>query len=156
MAAALGYLGFIYWPLVEAYVPGMAKEAPKVEVGLPAAPTATITKGVEGALTKEAEEAGDQAAPVKVELVDPFLIRVALKSSSAPTEKPEEPEVIKVAEPVLEGIWVDSGMRVAFISGQAVIEGGGVMGWRVKKITKTQVLLTKGSRKKILKLEGIQ
>ncbi|MFH1347339.1 MAG: hypothetical protein ABIH22_01485 [Candidatus Margulisiibacteriota bacterium] len=158
LIVALGYLGFVYWPLVSAYVPGLAKEAPKVGKDVPAAPTTTIAEEKEAAVTKEAEKGeGVKAAPEKIKLVDPFVIRIPIKSSAEPKKEPEEKKEVKQEiEPTLEGIWVDSGMKVAFVSGQAVIEGGIVMGWRVKKITKTQVFLVKGTREKILKLEGLQ
>ncbi|MFH1683395.1 MAG: hypothetical protein ABIA67_00785 [Candidatus Margulisiibacteriota bacterium] len=158
LIVALGYAGFVSWPRVAAYVPGFAKEAPKAEKDLPAAPTTTIAEGINAAGIKEMKKGeGVEAAPAIIKLVDPFIIRTSVKSLSEPMTEPEDgKEVKKETELVLEGIWVDSGMRVAFISEQAVIEGGTVMGWRVRRITKTQVVLVKGRENKTLKLEGIQ
>lgn len=87
--------------------------------------------------------------------MDPFALRINVRRRGEIDEKPKDdkPKAV-VVEPELEGIWVDSGMRVAFISGQALIEGGVVLGWRVSSITKTQVTLVKGGQTKILKVEG--
>jgi len=42
---------------------------------------------------------------------------------------------------------------VAFISGQTVNLGGEVLGWTVTSIQQDRVVLEKGSREKILKME---
>ncbi|MDD5382109.1 MAG: hypothetical protein PHH60_00410 [Candidatus Margulisbacteria bacterium] len=90
------------------------------------------------------------------EMIDPFALRLAVRKKVVEQEQPkEEPkEVVKVIEPRLEGIWVDAEMKVAFVSGQALNEGGEVLGWKVTQITKSYVTLTKGGQTKTLKLEG--
>ena len=65
-------------------------------------------------------------------------------------EKPSAPP----AEPVLEGIWVDANLRVAFISGQALAAGEKVLGWTVVSITREKVVLQKGPASKNLRLEA--
>lgn len=98
-------------------------------------------------------------------LIDPFAFRIAVRRKvevevkpagptppGAPTGTPEKPKkVIK-----LEGIWIDATMKVAFISGQALVEGGRVMGWKVAKIYRDQVVLARAGQTKILFLEGIR
>ena len=152
LVAALGYAGLTYWPILSHYIPGLAKEASKVKgtkIVKEAAPSLTIATTTTMATTT--------TTMLKEGLVDPFALRVAVRSKSLAKQKPrEEKEVKRVAEPKLEGIWVDSGMRVAFICGQALVEGSTIMGWRIKRITKTQVVLVKGKKSKILKLEAIE
>jgi hypothetical protein len=157
LIAAIGYAGYMYWPVMQGYLPELFKPQPQIqpakvvqpeaEPGQPEAGTADQTDQPTPEVLLENKKA-------KLELIDPFALRINIRSRA------EQPKVEKVKEtepePELEGIWVDSGMRVAFISNQAVVQGGLVMGWRVSRITKTQVTLTKGRRKKILKLEAIQ
>jgi len=89
------------------------------------------------------------------ELINPFSLRVAVRSKKEAEAKPEKPAVeVKVVEPKLEGIWIGSGLRAAFISGQVMTEGGIIMGWRVASIAPTSVVLRKGRMTKILRLEG--
>jgi hypothetical protein len=47
-------------------------------------------------------------------------------------------------------------MRVAIISGQALEEGGQVLGWRLVKIYKERVVLSRDGQTKILLLEVIR
>jgi len=97
-------------------------------------------------------------------LIDPFAIRIPVRhkvevevrpgamppgAPAALTQKPKN--VIK-----LEGIWIDATMKVAFISGSALVEGGKVMGWKVAKIYRDRVVLARDGQTKILLLEGIR
>ncbi len=99
------------------------------------------------------------AATAETELVDPFSYRLAVrkKVSVAPSVgsggSPTPTEAPLVNGPLLQGIWVDEGMEIAFISGQTVNEGGTVLGWRVSSITKNYVVLTKDGKSRTLKLE---
>lgn len=155
LIAAVGYLGYVYWPILSSYISGPAKIRPELTKVAAMKTTTTIVKAkAKAALTTVGSGVGE-AEPKKIKLVDPFTVRVALRSKVEP-EKPDQKDVRVLPDPVLEGIWVDTDMKVAFISGQALIEGGKVLGWTVKRITKTHVLLVKGGRRKILKLEGIQ
>lgn len=156
LLASLGYAGYIYWPVLSGYLPDLFETRPEIR------PDRIEQPADEPVETEAKTTAGPAASPEAVvkkkvikDLVDPFALRINIRSK-AETPKEDKKEVAKEPEPELEGIWVDSGMRVAFISNQAVIEGGLVMGWRVTRITKTQVTLKKGSRRKILKLEAIQ
>jgi hypothetical protein len=94
----------------------------------------------------------------EMNLGNPFARRVSAmrkseleKIKSTPPVEPTKPIV-----PVLEGVWVDSGMRVAFISGQTILIGGRVLGWRVVEILKDQVVLEKGGAYKTLKMEALR
>jgi hypothetical protein len=162
LIAALGYAVYSYWPLFSVYLPELGKAAPPearvagVKIAEPAEKPA-LAPGPAPAVRKE-EKGAKAEKPVreeKVELIDPFSLRISVLPKSA-VKSMEEKKGAKIAdEPELEGIWVDSGMRVAFISGQALTEGAVVLGWRVQRITKTEVLLVKGKQKKILRLEAI-
>ena len=154
LIAALGYLGYVYWPILSSYVAGPAQKGPELRKEAASKTTTTIARAEAGSATQEVEEDEESKAAEKIKLVDPFSVRITIKTDE-PAKIPEK-EVRTVPDPVLEGIWVDSDMKVAFISGQALIEGGKILGWTVKRITKTQVLLVKGRQRKILKLEGIQ
>lgn len=89
--------------------------------------------------------------------VDPFARRVTVWTKGEIEEQAAEaasrPAGPNPEDPQLEGIWVDSGRRVAFISGQTVNLGGEVLGWTVTSIQQDRVVLEKGSREKILKME---
>ena len=95
----------------------------------------------------------------EAKLIDPFSYRIAVrkKASSPPSVSPGGPsapaEEPRADEPVLQGIWVDEGMEVAFISSQTMNEGGTVLGWKVSSITKNYVVLIKGGKSRTLKLE---
>ncbi|MBU0629595.1 MAG: hypothetical protein KKC80_01595 [Candidatus Margulisbacteria bacterium] len=90
------------------------------------------------------------------ELVDPFALRIKIKEFEVkpqPKAAPTEPKEAPPALPKLEGIWWDTDMRIAFISGQAVPVGGTVMNWKVTAIYKDRVIIRKGSSEKTLKME---
>ena len=99
-------------------------------------------------------------------LLDPFAFRISVtrkvvvetkpsgpnsQSPPADTEDKAKKNIIK-----LEGIWIDATMRVAIISGQALEEGGQVLGWRLVKIYKERVVLSRDGQTKILLLEVIR
>lgn len=90
-----------------------------------------------------------QITQLEEQLSDPFALRVSVSSKQSKELKAG----VDVGSLRLEGIWVDAGLRAAFISGQAVIEGDEIMGWRVEKIAKTQVELVSYNKRKVLKLE---
>ncbi len=158
LIAAIGYAGYMYMPVMQAYLPDLFKARlgdGSGEMDRPVAePAQSAAKTSAEAAVATAESGGEQKK-VKKDLVDPFALRINIRSKQD-RPKEDQKEIANEPDPTLEGIWVDSGMRVAFISNQAVVEGGMVMDWRVSRITKTQVTLTKGSRRKILKLEAIQ
>jgi len=110
------------------------------------------------ALTLEVASGEESPLIIKGEkpLIDPFAIRIPVRHKveaevkpTALTQKPKN--VIK-----LEGIWIDATMKVAFISGSALVEGGKVMGWKLAKIYRDRVVLARGGQTKILLLEGIR
>ena len=97
----------------------------------------------------------------RVKLIDPFALRVAVVSkqeaeeaAKRAKERREEEPAKRPDEPKLEGIWIGSGLKAAFISGQVMTEGGIIMGWRVSRINPDSVVLRKGSATKVLKLGG--
>jgi hypothetical protein len=146
--AVAAYGIFTYWPAVSSrlfYRPAAVKTAAQ----LPALPTSPEAK------TAGTPEAAALPPTSEVRLVDPFVLRIAVRKKveepGAPGAAP--PEAVKPPEPQLEGVWIDAGMKVAFISGQALIPGGKIMGWTVTSILKDSVVLQKGSTVKILKME---
>lgn len=87
-------------------------------------------------------------------LTNPFALRARVtrkvKGGDRPDGHVQAPT--KEAIPLLEGIWVDANMKVAFLDQQAVSVGEIVNGWRVTRISKKTVTIQKGKRVKILKL----
>lgn len=156
LIASLCFALYTYWPMLSPYLPAMQRAKPAIP-----APAATSRPETAARMaTKEAEEFEIIVPTVEVKLVDPFAVRVEVKTRAEeplPSPKPmeaEEKPAVKPVEPALEGIWVDSEMKVAFISGQALPVGGTVLGWKVISISKENVVLQKGSMTKTLKLEG--
>lgn len=124
-----------------------------------AAPSAqTKPTATQEAPEKKSEELEVNRPTAEGRLIDPFALRISVRHKV--TEKPSvgaqegATNVSPPTEPQLEGIWVDSNMRVAFISGQSLNIGDSVLGWQVVSITRDQVELRKDSRTKILRLEG--
>ena len=154
MFATLAYATFTYWPLIAPLFP--AKPAAKSAVSAPmVAPIGTTS--VESAVNKPAEIDEIVVPTAEVKLLDPFALRIEVKTRAEeplPVVKPPGPEPAKPVEPQLEGIWIDADRRIAFISGQALSVGGAVLGWKVSSIGKERVILQKGSLTKTLKVEG--
>jgi hypothetical protein len=150
LVVVVAYAGYIYWPAISSYLPKAKPSA------------VTTTTRISINVSTEAEAVASQEAITSPEaktgeLIDPFQIRVKVTpkvvrglATLAHTEE------AKPASPHLEGIWVDANMKVAFISGQTVMEGDKVLGWQVVRIQKNLVIITKGNKQKILKLEVIQ
>jgi len=157
MLLAAGYAAFTYWPVVSPYVPFINQSRPAPA----AAPQPASPEPKPVSSTEAAAAAAAAAAPTREsELADPFAIRIKVRKKVTEAAKPAEGqpgmEKPKPAALKLEGIWVDSGMKVAFISGQAVNRGGVVSGWKVTSISEDRVVLQKGSVQKTLKVEGIR
>jgi hypothetical protein len=156
--ATLAYATFTYWPLIAPLVPlkPAAKPAATAPVAAPAA-----ARSAEAA-AKAPEPLDEIVAPtIEVRMIDPFALRIEVKTRAEeplpvvrlPGPEPDRPAV-KPVEPKLEGIWVDSDMRIAFISGQSLSVGGTIMGWKITSISKERVILQKGSLTKTLRVEG--
>jgi len=165
LVAAIGYALFTYWPLVSPYLPSFEEAGPVGTVPAPAPVPSPEVAAVTKAATPEAEVPAVTAPTVEAKLVDPFALRIAVRNKAeeaakaAPAPAPtapggEKPPAVKTTGPKLEGVWIDSGMRIAFISGQALNVGGKIMGWRVASISRDSVVLHKGSVSKTLRLEG--
>lgn len=155
LIASLCFALYTYWPMLSSYLPAMQKAKPAITAPAVTSRPETATQMA----TKEAEEFEIIVPTVEVKLVDPFAVRVEVKARAEeplapPTIGGEEKPAVKPVEPALEGIWVDSEMKVAFISGQALPLGGTIMGWKVISISKEKVVLQKGFATKTLKLEG--
>jgi hypothetical protein len=160
LVAALGYAVYTYLPLVTPYISGLLRKQPeKLEIKKEVPPA----RPAEGTTTTTQPKVKEEGAPKVVKpkkLADPFALRIAVVSKEeleaakerAAKEKTEAP--MKPREPELEGIWVGSGLKAAFISGQVMTEGATIMGWRVVRISRTDVVLRKGGRTKTLKLGG--
>ena len=86
-------------------------------------------------------------------LTDPFALRINVRVTGGQKEVEEGPAEETNTGLKLEGIWVDSGVKMVFVSGLTLSEGQSVQGWQVKKIERTQVLLVKGEKSRMLKLE---
>lgn len=147
MALVIVFAIYMYWPVVEEkQIIPKRRKAPEVE---------KVVSPSELESQKEAER-----ARLRLELEDariltnPFALRVGVKRKVDITTKKTIAPPAKEVAPVLEGVWVDSSMKVAFISGQAVSVGEIVNGWRVTGISERSVTITKGSRTKVLRLEG--
>lgn len=160
LALAVGIGVYTYWPLIAPYLP--KESQPPIAVVTAAATTTTAPPPVAEA-TPEASMPTAEAAAPEPRFIDPFALRTALKSKyvpgpaapAAPGPPGQEKPAVKPSQPKLEGIWVDSSMRVAFISGQALNTGGTIMGWKVTSISKDRVTLQKGRSVKILRMEGL-
>lgn len=147
---ALAFAVITYLPIWEQIFGKLSSQTGSFQAPIPPpsiAASGEVGSGIESAPSAEAE------------LIDPFSYRIAVrkKASPSPSAGPggasAPAEAPKADEPVLQGIWVDEGMEVAFISGQTVNEGGTVLGWRVSSITKNYVVLTRGGKSRTLKLE---
>ncbi len=158
MLGALGWAVYTYRPIVSPYFlrPGtqpMAVTQTTVVTTTTAAKAAPVKKEAVTTTLPPKEE--------KARLVDPFALRIAAVSKQEAEEaaqrakaKSEAEPARRLDEPKLEGIWIGSGLKAAFISGQVMTEGGIIMGWRVSRINPDSVVLRKGSAVKILKLGG--
>jgi hypothetical protein len=162
LALAAGIGVYTYWPLIAPYLP--KESQPPIAVVTAAATTTTapppVAEATPEAASPEASIATAEAAIPEPRFIDPFALRTALKSKyvpgpAAPGPPGQEKPAVKPSQPKLEGIWVDSSMRVAFISGQALNTGGTIMGWKVTSISKDRVTLQKGRSVKILRMEGL-
>lgn len=160
LAVSLAYVAFTHWPGRVPFFPGNLAKAKSVPAAQSSAPAAPTTPG-----SQETEKADLDLLYLptrEVRAVDPFALRIGVKRrEELPPPPPEDKasgtpatSTAKPVEPKLEGIWVDSGMKVAFISGQALTVGSEILGWRVSGISREQVIMTRGLRTKILRLEG--
>ena len=159
LIAAIGYAGLTYWPIIAPLVRSKAQKK-TISVTLPAPPQPKISASTEAAaknMQQQQEQAPEMELPsAEVSLVDPFLLRVTVSNkeeepvttSTLPTEKRAAP-----AEPDLQGIWMDSGMNIAFISDQSLQVGGTVLGWKLAAIAPDHVVMKKGGATKILDLK---
>jgi len=138
--AALVYALVNYWPTI----------FPAATQG-PTPTTLPIVDQVAGSPKKAVKEVNENLTAAQINLADPFVVKIGVKKKDA---TPATVDQVKPAEPVLEGVWVDSGMRVAFISGQSLPVGGKIMGYRIISILKDQVILEKGGHIKTLKMEA--
>lgn len=130
-----------------------SKSKPGQPAALPSAPVASTVSSTEA--LRSQVEFGSVAAD---KLTDPFALRLPVRKK--PVEKlagaPQAAATtspLPAAEPKLEGIWIASNLKVAFISGQALTVGDSLLGWAVVSITRERVVLQKDSRTKTLKLE---
>lgn len=157
LAVSLAYVAFTYWPGRAPIFPGNLSRDKSVAV----VQTLTLAAGATME-TREAERADIDLLYLpthEVRAIDPFALRIGVKRrEELPPPEAESPgtpaaPTAKPVEPKLEGIWVDSGMKVAFISGQALTTGSKILGWHVSSISREQVIMTRGSQTKILRLE---
>lgn len=140
LLATIVFVVYLYWPGA---------------ISFPQSPDIKIIMTTRKVMPAVASKTGDVLVPLVGPLTDPFSMRakVTRRDRKKTVAEPVQGESTKESIPVLEGIWVDSSMKVAFISGRAINEGGQIMGWRVTRIDERSVTIRKGSRKKILKLE---
>ncbi len=157
LAAALGYAVFTYWPVLAPLAHLPARKPPAVPVPAASAPVPapSISPTVEAA-AKKAQELVMELPTAEARLTDPFALRIQVRTQAeepVSTTLPGRPAAAKPAEPELQGIWLDSGMEIAFISDQSVQRGGLIMGWRLESIAPDHVVLTKGGATKTLYLK---
>jgi hypothetical protein len=145
---AVAYGLFTYWPNIQkafyrAPVKKIVTPSP-ASAGAPVSPETMVP-------TKEVTESA-------AKFVDPFARRIEVRSKAEDAQIAADAAKYQSGErpigPVLEGIWVDSGRRVAFISGQTLMVGGEIMGWQVTSILSDRVVLEKDSETKTLKMEA--
>lgn len=158
MLGALGWAVYTYRPIVTPYF-----SRPKVQPVAVTRPTAVTTTTAAKMIPTPKAEVTTTLPPKeeRVKLIDPFALRVAVVSkqeaeeaAKRARERKEKEPAQKPNEPKLEGIWIGSGLKAAFISGQVMTEGGIIMGWRVSRINPDSVVLRKGRTTKVLKLGG--
>jgi hypothetical protein len=145
----VGYALYAYWPFI--FKPGIGV-TPIVQPAVPI----PVTEENSG----EVSATQELKLSKEMNLINPFARRIAVLSKAeidaSKSQAPAQPQPgeVKIKTPHLEGIWVDSGMRVAFISGQTLSVGGQVLGWKVTKILKDSVVLLKDGNYKVLKMEA--
>jgi hypothetical protein len=155
LIAALGYAAITYWPIIAPLL-RVRSQKKTVSVTLPAPPQPRITASIEAAARSTAEALEMQLPPAAVNLVDPFNLRITVSNreeepvttTTLPTEKRAAP-----VEPELQGIWMDSGMNIAFISDQSLQIGGTILGWKLAAIAPDHVVMKRGGATKILYLK---
>jgi hypothetical protein len=141
LVASLIFGLYTYWPM-------RAKTMTVLKETLPAIPLVAPE-----AVSPEATRP-ESPGKTLLKLVDPFSLRINVKSKITESTHPAPPsEKVIVNEPVLEGIWIDSGARVAFFYGPTHSVGENIFGWSLVSITRDSVVLEKGSATKKLKLE---
>lgn len=158
MIATLGYAAFTYWPIFSPLVSAVHPPAKKKLV--PAAPAPLIAPKISvtvEAAAKNVTVMEMELPSAEANLVDPFSLRIAVKTReeepvTTTTLAAVKPAAPRPAGPELQGIWMDSGMSIAFISDQSVQIGGTVMGWKLVSITPDHVVMKKGEATKILYL----
>ena len=169
LVSALGFALASYWPL---FGPAKAPNAGQQPVVVHSETNINLPEP-KGIASPEAQEVvSDEAYMFKQIksvlkqdklLTDPFTLRIAVTRKIVEVPKTETASpgatVLTVQKPKpglkLEGIWIDSGMRVAFISGRTLVEGNSIMGWKLLKIYPEQIILKQNNKVKILKLEVI-
>ena len=148
LLALLSCVVYFYRPSIGKYSP---TQRPPVVILQGKGHPAEIPAVIASAETTSMESA---RIVLKEEIVDPFMLRINAVKSGKKAAAPQIPGlVVSVIEPQLEGIWADEHLKVAFISGQTASEGGKIMGWKVARIQKSSVILSKNGKQKILKLE---
>jgi hypothetical protein len=163
LIAVLAFAFYSYWPALSSFFieppqPGAVITAPIMvspDLSLLTSTTVPPAKRVVERLGKIITDKKSEKEK-NHQLVDPFDLRVAVRRKVPETGipllgKPKEPP--RPQEIRLEGIWIDAGMKVAFISSQALQVGEKIRGWTVSSILKDRVLLEKGSQIKILRME---
>jgi hypothetical protein len=158
LLAAIAYAGYTYWPVLGSMFPNREAAIVKAAPATPKTPAQSASSESQTAsVTGQAVTLEATKAPTQEELINPFALRIKVipkRENIVATQQVRTAEV-KAVQPELQGIWVDASMKIAFISDQTVSEGGQVLGWRVARIEKTYVMLTKGGKQRILKVEGL-
>ncbi len=158
LIATLGYAVFTYWPVISPLVSVIRLPAQKKPAPAASAPaiapkiSATVEAAAKNVTVMEME-----LPTAEANLVDPFSLRVTVKTReeepvTTTTLATVKPVVARPAGPELQGIWIESGMSLAFISDQSVQIGGTVMGWKLVSITPDHVVMKRGEATKILYL----
>jgi hypothetical protein len=156
LIAALGYATVTYWPIIAPLL-RVRSQIKTISVILPSPPEPRISASIEAAARNTSSEAMElQLPPATDNLIDPFNLRITVSNkaeepvttTTLPTEKRAAP-----VEPELQGIWMDSGMNIAFISDQSLQVGGTILGWKLAAIGPDHVVMKRGGATKILYLK---
>jgi hypothetical protein len=155
LIAALAYASFTYWPIIAPLISSRSQKK-TITVSLPAPPQPRISASTEAAV-KSIDQAPEMELPsAEVSLVDPFNLRITISNKSeepAPAAPQSNEKKAAPVYPELQGIWMDSGMNIAFISDQSLQVGGTVLGWKLAAIAPDHVVLKKGGATKVLYLK---
>ena len=161
---------YLYWPMFAGNQDIKALKKPPTAKKIVTYPVTATVKAIPPSMVEVekavplAVEAEKEVPPPTIKVVkdevdsrsltNPFALRASVNRKLMKGDTNDESVTTPTEEviPELEGIWLDSNMKVAFIDQQTVSVGETVNGWRVTRIGDKTVTIQKGKRVRILKL----